>query len=213
MSASTRTLALLGDSILHNDQYTRPEPSTTDHLTKLLSDWSITRLAVDGSQMADIVFQLREISRRPTVAVLSVGGNDAVEHVGILSQPASSSAEVLAQLLRIAEDFAKRYEGVARAVAKHADRVILCTIYEAPLEPSIYAELARVPLSLLNDRIIRVGSRLGLDVLDLRSVCTDSRDFVRQIEPSARGAAKIARSIATLVSENGALASSRVFSA
>ena len=163
--------------------------------------------------MADVSAQLRQLSGRATVAVLSVGGNDAVEHVGILSRPAKSSAEVLHQLLRIAEDFAERYEVVARSVAKHADRVVLCTIYEAPLEPPMYAELARVPLSLLNDRIIQVASRLGLDVLDLRSICDDPRDFVMQIEPSARGAAKIARAIAGLVSEPPALSSARVFAA
>ena len=96
-----RTLVLLGDSILHNDPYTRPEPSTTDHLTQLLPEWSVKRIAVDGSSMADIPSQLRQLSERPTVAILSVGGNDAVEHVGILNQPAASSAEVLQQLLRI----------------------------------------------------------------------------------------------------------------
>ena len=206
-----RTLVLLGDSILHNDPYTRPEPSTTDHLTQLLPEWSVKRIAVDGSRMADIPSQLRQLSERPTVAILSVGGNDAVEHVGILNQSAASSAEVLHQLLRIAEDFASRYESVARSVAKQAHRVVLCTIYEAPLEPPVYAELARIPLSLLNDRIIRTGSRLGLDVLDLRSVCDDPRDFVLQIEPSARGATKIARAIAGLVAEDAALGSTRVF--
>ena len=210
---ANRALVLLGDSILHNDPYTRPEPSTTDHLTKLLPDWSVTRGAIDGSRMADISSQLRELSGRPNVAVLSVGGNDAVEHVGILSQSASSYAEVLQQLLRIAEDFAERYDAVARAVAKHAERVVLCTIYEAALEPPLYAELARVPLSLLNDRIIQVASRLGLDVLDLRSVCNEKRDFVLQIEPSARGAAKIARAIAAVASGTSEVRSSRVFAA
>ncbi|HUQ80451.1 MAG TPA: SGNH/GDSL hydrolase family protein [Gemmatimonadaceae bacterium] len=208
-----RTLVLLGDSILHNDPYTRPEPSTTDHLTRLLPDWTVRRGAVDGARMADVSSQLRQLAGRPTVAVLSVGGNDAVQHIGILSQSAKSSAEVLHQLLRIAEDFAERYEAVARAVAKQADRVVLCTIYEAPIEPPAYAELARVPLSLLNDRILRVGSRLGLDVLDLRSVCTDPADYVLQIEPSARGAAKIARAIAGLVAEKSGLGSMRVFAA
>ena len=210
---TNRTLVLLGDSILHNDLYTRPEPGTTDHLTQLLRDWSVRRLAIDGSKMADIKGQLRQLSERPTIAVLSVGGNDAVEHIGILTQSAASSAEVLDQLLRIAEDFAERYEAVARSVAKQAQRVVLCTIYEAPLEPPEYAELARVPLSLLNDRIIRVASRLGLDVLDLRSVCNEPRDFVLQIEPSARGAEKIGRAIARLVADDVTLGSTRIFAA
>jgi lysophospholipase L1-like esterase len=208
-----RSLVLLGDSILHNDSYTRPEPSTTDHLTRMLSDWSVTRAAVDGARMADVSSQLRHLPEPATVAILSIGGNDATEHIGLLGDSASSAAEVLRRLLRIADDFGARYEGVASSVAKHAHRVVLCTIYEVPLEPPMYAELARVPLSLLNDRIIRTASRLGLDVLDLRSVCTDPGDFVLQIEPSARGAAKIARAITEVVAEKSALGSARVFAA
>jgi lysophospholipase L1-like esterase len=208
-----QTLALIGDSILDNDPYTRPEPNTTAHLQRLLTDWSIHRLAQDGARMADIQFQLRELEGCLDTAILSVGGNDAVEHIGLLERRASSSAEVLQQLLGIADEFARRYEGVARRVLEHAKRTVLCTIYEVRLEPPVYADLARVPLGLLNDRIIQVGSRLGVDVLDLRSVCTDSSDFVLQIEPSAKGAEKIARAIAGLVAGNRELTSARVFAA
>jgi hypothetical protein len=42
--------------------------------------------------------------------------------------------------------------------------------------------------SVLNDPIIRTAARLRLEVLELRSVCTDSEDIVLQVEPSARGA-------------------------
>jgi hypothetical protein len=68
-------------------------------------------------------------------------------------------------------------------------------------------------LALLNDRILRTGARLGLDVLELRSVCTEPGDFVQQIEPSAQGAAKIARAIAALVQGGTSLRSGRVFAA
>jgi lysophospholipase L1-like esterase len=210
---ANQTLALIGDSILDNDPYTRPEPSTTDHLSRLLPDWSVSRVAVDGSTMADIPSQLRQLDTRPTIAILSVGGNDVIEHIGLLNQSASNSAEVLDQLLRIAEEFAERYEAVVRSMARHAKRIVLCTIYEVPLEPPIYAKLARVPLSLLNDRIIRIGSRLGVDVLDLRTVCNEPGDFVLQIEPSSRGAAKIARAIAALAAGDAQFASTRVFAA
>jgi lysophospholipase L1-like esterase len=212
-SMANPKLVLIGDSILDNEPYTRPKPSTTDHLTRLLPHWSVTRVAVDGSTMADVPSQLRQLDGQPNVAVLSVGGNDAVEHISLLNQPASSSAEVLQQLLEIADDFAERYEAVVRSLTQKAERVLLCTIYEVQLEPAVFAELARVPLSLLNDRIIRIGSRLSVDVLDLRSVCTDPADFVLQIEPSSRGAEKIARAIAALVAEKAQLRSARVFAA
>jgi lysophospholipase L1-like esterase len=208
-----RTLALLGDSILDNQPYTHPQPDTTALLQRVLPDWSVERYAQDGATMSDVAFQLRSLEQRPALAVLSVGGNDAVEHIGLLQKRASSSAEVLHDLLVIADDFARRYETVARSVRERAERALLCTIYEVQLEPPVFARLVRVPLAILNDRIVRVGSRLGMDVLELRSICTDPDDFVLQIEPSPRGAEKIARAIADVVTGNGKMISNRIFAA
>jgi lysophospholipase L1-like esterase len=210
---SNQTLVLMGDSILDNAPYTRPEPDTTTHLHRLLApNWSVRLLARDGATMSDVRFQLAELSGRPTI-VLSIGGNDATEHIGMLDKRVSTAADVLAELATIAEDFGWRYEAVARAVAQRAARTLLCTIYDVPLEPPLHARLARVPLAVLNDRIVRAGVLLGLDVLELRSVCTEPRDFVRQIEPSAQGAAKIALAIARVLDGGTQLASGRIFAA
>ena len=211
---SEQTLVLLGDSILDNRPYTAPEPDTAAHLHRLLGRaWSVQRLAQDGAVMADMRFQLGQLQGRPTVAVLSIGGNDAAEHVGLLGRRAATSSEVLQELLEIADNFSRRYEAVARAVAERAARTVLCTIYEVQLEPALYARLARVPLAVLNDRIIRTAARLGVDVLELRTVCTEETDFVLQIEPSAQGAAKIARAIAAVLQHDTLLRSGRVFTA
>jgi len=181
-------LVLLGDSILDNAPYTRPAPDTTAHLTDLLaSGWSVRRLARDGARMGDLDFQLEGLTERPDVAILSIGGNDAAGHIGVLERRSTSAAALLEELLVIAEEFGRRYEVAAKAVAARAVRTVLCTIYEVRLEPPVFARLARVPLALLNDRIIATGARLGLEVLELRSVCTEPEDFVLQIEPSARG--------------------------
>src|SRR5262245_27757917 len=115
---AVQTLVLLGDSILDNGSYTKPEPDSTAHLQRLLPHWEVLRLAQDGATMKDVGSQLRQLRSRPATAVLSVGGNDAVEHIGVLDKRTSSSAEVLEALLAIAEDFAKRYETVARSVAE-----------------------------------------------------------------------------------------------
>jgi lysophospholipase L1-like esterase len=162
--------------------------------------------------MGDIRSQLTRLAPDSTV-ILSVGGNDAAAHIGLLDQRGTNSGEVFGQLLQIADDFERQYEAAARSVASHAKRTVLCTIYEVQLEPPVFAKLARVPLAVLNDRIIRTGSRLGLDVLELRTVCTEPDDFTLQIEPSAQGAEKIARAIARLVDGEPGLRSSRVFAA
>jgi lysophospholipase L1-like esterase len=207
-----KTLVLFGDSILDNAPYTGGAPDSTAHLRRLLPDWNVDRHARDGAVMSDIPHQVKQLKARPAVAVLSVGGNDVVRHIGILEPRQANTSDLLRQLLRIADVFEEEYERVARAVAEHADRTVLCTIYEVELEPRAYAELARVPLSMLNDRIVRTASRLGIDVLELRSVCTTPADFVMQIEPSAQGAEKIANAIAAVVGEAGGASGARVFS-
>lgn len=198
-SAPARSLVLVGDSILDNWPYTAPEPATAMHLERILGEeWDIQVVARDGATIADVHYQLRELEGGPDIAVLSVGGNDAVAHIGMLDRRVSNSGEILDDLITISDDFARRYEEAARALALRADRTILCTIYEVQLEPMPFARLARGPLAVLNDRIVRTAARLGLEVLELRDVCTEPSDFVLQIEPSATGAAKIARAIARL---------------
>jgi lysophospholipase L1-like esterase len=190
-------VVLLGDSILDNRPYTTPEPGTAELLQSILGEgWSVELAARDGATMHEMPHQLRRDGGDGGTAVLSIGGNDVTSQISLLSRPVSNAATVFAALLDIAEDFGVRYEDVARAVAGRFQRTVLCTIYEVQLEPPPLARLARVPLAVLNDRIIRVGARLGLEVLELRDVCTEPSDFVLQIEPSPAGAARIAEAIA-----------------
>src|SRR3954464_4333653 len=97
------TIVLLGDSILDNASYTHPEPDTTTHLARLMAGWSVQCHARDGARMADVSSQLRHLTERPEVAVLSIGGNDAVSHIGLLQRRAVTAADILADLLRIAD--------------------------------------------------------------------------------------------------------------
>jgi len=210
-----QTLVLIGDSILDNAPYTNPLPDTAQHLRELMAPaWSVERLAEDGAIMSSVKGQLVRLGEMPAAAVLSIGGNDATAHIDLLDRATSNSGDVLDELMTITDDFGRRYGKVAKAVADRAGRTILCTIYEARLEPSRYARLARAPLALLNDQIIRTGAALGLDILELRSVCTEADDFVLQIEPSPQGARKIAEAIAAVLNGAGEhFNSGRLFSA
>jgi hypothetical protein len=193
-------LALLGDSILDNSPYTAPEPDTADHLQRALGpNWTVELFARDGSTMADLRFQVSHLPPRSQLGVLSIGGNDAVDHIGILDEPAPGTKDVLARLAAITEDFRIKYDHVLRDLQPRFERLVVCTIYEPPLADPLMARLARVPLSLLNDQIVRAATAACVDVLDLRAVCRVSTDFVKEIEPSAQGAKKIAAAIAGLL--------------
>jgi lysophospholipase L1-like esterase len=209
-----RTVVLLGDSILDNEPYTDGAPDTAAHLRSILgSDWPVELLARDGATMEDIASQLHHVPNREAIAIVSIGGNDLAQHIEVLTRESTTSEEVFGELLEIAERFSTHYEEVARSVAASAQRIVLCTIYEVQLEPTLYAGLARVPLGVLNDRIIRTAARMGFEVLELRDVCTLPSDFVMQIEPSARGARKIAEAIARVVRNDPAVRTARVHSA
>lgn len=191
-----RSLVLLGDSVFDNRPYVALEPDTADHLRRLLGPgWTVHLLARDGAVIADIPAQAARLPSPADHAVLSVGGNDALAHVGLLTRRAAWAADVLDELGRIADGFSARYERVVAGLLPRVGRLTLCTIYEAPLDDPRAARLARVPVALLADRIVRVAARHGLDVIDLRAVCTRPEDFVWQIEPSPSGARRIAEAV------------------
>lgn len=80
--------------------------------------------------MADVPSQLDELEARASIAVLSVGGNDALEHIDVLESRQIRSDELLHRLVRIADDFEKRYFTTARTcvlslTASRTDRIYL----------------------------------------------------------------------------------------
>ncbi len=113
--------------------------------------------------------------------------------------------------LSLADAFSSRYESVVRPLVGRTQRTVLCTIYEVRLEPPPLAELARVLLGVFNDRILQAAMKFGVEVLELRSICTDPDDFVLQIEPSAQGAEKVALGIRDLVASREKLSRASVY--
>lgn len=81
--------------------------------------------------MADVPSQLDELEARASIAVLSVGGNDALEHIDVLESRQIRSDELLHRLVRIADDFEKRYFTTARTcvlsltASRRTDRIYL----------------------------------------------------------------------------------------
>lgn len=196
-------LALLGDAILANRAHTSPKPDTATILRERLPGWTVTLLAAPGTTIAGVPSQLQSLPADVDLVVLSVGGNDAIKHVGILQQPARSSADTLDNLLSMVDEFSGEYDAVVQAVRGRVSRLVLCTIYEPPLVGENTARRASVVLTLLNDQILRSAGNRSADVLDLRAVCTSRGDFVMQIAPSATGAEKIADAIARAASGSG----------
>jgi hypothetical protein len=195
-------VVLLGDSIFDNAAYVGGGPDVVTQLGAALpSGWRATLLAVDGAVIDGVARQLDRLPADATDLVLSVGGNDALGHVGLLDRRARTGAEALTWFGEAAEQFARRYRTLLARIAqgrRAQQRVAVCTIYNGNLHEEM-RRAATAALGIFNDAITRAAREQRWPVIELRDLCTEPEDYANPIEPSVRGGEKIARAIASLV--------------
>jgi hypothetical protein len=195
-------VVLLGDSILDNGAYTGGGPHVAAQLQAALPQgWRCVLAAVDGATTADVPRQMRDVPEDAAVLVLSAGGNDLLMHSNVLDEPAAGSAQVLAKLAKLADDFEVDYRAMLRHVLAAGIPTALCTVYNGNLPPP-QGRLAAAAMAVFDDRILRVALEKGLPVIELRAVCSRPEDYANPIEPSSVGGEKIARAIVRLVAEH-----------
>jgi GDSL-like Lipase/Acylhydrolase family len=192
-TGSAGHVALVGDSIFDNAAYTRGEPDVVGHLRTLLPrTWQASLLAVDGAMVDDVPRQLVGLPQSVTHVVMSAGGNNALRNSDLLDMPSRTSADTLQLFAQRLQPFEAAYRRVLGMVAATGCRTTVCTIYNGALEPE-QATRARVALMTFNDIILRAAFEHGVDVIDLRLICTDTADYANPIEPSGTGGLKIAK--------------------
>jgi len=196
-------IVLLGDSIFDNAAYVGGGPAVIQQLrAKLPPGWQSTLLAVDGSMAQDVPRQLERLPSDTTHLVLSVGGNNALDHVNILSESARSAAEALSRLAEVSERFRRLYRETVRAVLSRNLPTAVCTIYYPNFPDLTLQQIAKTALTIFNDVIIVEAFAAGVPLIDLRLVCSGTEDYANEIEPSAAGGEKITSAILRLVSEH-----------
>lgn len=190
-------IVLLGDSIFDNRAYTGREPDVITHLWNVLpDDWQATLLAVDGATTRGVASQVEQVPTDATHLAISVGGNDALGNIDLLSTPARSTADALRLFGERVSAFESDYREAVASAARLNRSMTLCTIYNGALPDEREAALARIALMLFNDVILRVAIERHAAVVDLRLVCAEPADYANPIEPSGRGGLKIARAVA-----------------
>jgi hypothetical protein len=199
-----RHLILLGDSIFDNERYTSGGPPVVRQVRSLLpAGWQASLRAIDGSVAGDVPRQAGRIPADATHLVLSAGGNDALQKVGVIDAEVSSAGEALALLANIADSFGRDYRQAVEACLRCNLPLAVCTIYNGRFDP-VFQRLVSVALMVFNDVIIRTAVEKDLPVIDLRSICALAEDYANPIEPSSIGGEKIARAIVGLVTESHA---------
>jgi len=190
-------VVLLGDSVFDNAAYVPGGPDVIRQVRERLpAGWRATLRAVDGATTAGVPGQAQRLPPDATHLIVSVGGNDALGHIGVLEEAAS---QALDRLAAVGTGFAHNYRTVLDGVLARGLPAAICTIYEPRFPDPRLQRLAVTALNLFNDPIIREAARRGLPLLDLRLICNDDRDLANPIEPSVQGGAKIAGVIARVV--------------
>jgi GDSL-like Lipase/Acylhydrolase family len=196
-------IILLGDSIFDNGAYVGGGPDVVRQLRAILpAGWRATLRAIDGAVTGSVRRQLDGLPDDASHLVLSIGGNDALGHVGMLEDASNSIAHALNRLAGIAEGFERDYRGAVEAVLARSLPTALCTIYYPRFPDPRLQRLSVTALTVFNDCIIREAFARGLPLIDLRLVCDEDADYANPVEPSVHGGEKIARAVLHLVSEH-----------
>lgn len=189
-------IVLLGDSVFDNQSYVQPGRATIDAFTtQAAPGWDVTLLAQDGSTIDEIGRQLVHLPSDATHVVVSVGGNNALRDVGLLTEQAGTVAEALWKLGQVAERFERRYVAMLRKVRTRGPQPLICTIYNANFGDAHLQLITTTALTAFNDAIIRAAWAASCSIVDLRTICDEPEDYANEIEPSARGGEKIAAAV------------------
>jgi hypothetical protein len=190
-------IVLLGDSVFDNAAYTGSEPDVITHLRSVLpAGWQATLCAVDGATTSGLSAQARSVPSDATHLFVSIGGNDALGNIDLLSIPVRSTGDALRLFGERVATFEQSYRRGLVPVLALRKAVTLCTIYNGDLPDREQAATARVALMLFNDTILRIAFEHRLPAIDLRLICCEAEDYANPIEPSGRGGRKIALAIA-----------------
>ncbi len=188
-------LVLLGDSIFDNKSYVGSDPSVIEHLRALMpADWTATLCAVDGDTTQGIPRQILGIPPNASYLFVSVGGNDALMNMDLLTDMTTPGPLLLTKLSLLADAFHANYEAAISGICKLKKPTYVCTIYNGNLESSI-SKAAKAAVGVFNDIIYSTANENHLGVIDLRKICNQPRDYANPIEPSALGGKKIAAAI------------------
>ena len=191
-------IVLIGDSILDNATYVDEKHSVQDLLNEKMPDCKVSLLAVDGSLTSDIHEQLNDFPKDATHVFVSCGGNDAIDNVDVLSEPASNVEDALVKLSERKESFRGSYASALEAVCKRHNKVAAFTVYNKVPELNV---ASRAALALFNEVMLEELSSRNIPIIDLRVIFSEEQDYspVSPIEPSVYGGRKIVMQIERLI--------------
>ena len=201
-------VSLLGDSIIDNKIYVKEnEFSVKEHLEQN-SNHLYEQLAVDGHTTKDVLqFQLNSLPNLATHQVISMGGNDLLNHISFLkSKEELTPKEVMEVAVCKLAPIKHRYRSIVKKLSQENSKILLCTVYEGNLSSDFFYRdiefASKAMVSMLNDVIFSIGATFNVDVLELRNIFTEEQDYANPIEPSHLGGEKFAKKIISWIQDD-----------
>jgi hypothetical protein len=205
----SKHIVLLGDSIFDNASYVRGEnkKDVISHVQSKIKDSNLdmksTLLAVDGNVIHRVQgSQLARIPSDATHLFVSIGGNNALQAMSLLSQKVGSVGEgFLMASKMLGERFEQEYSSMLDAIQQAAPNahVTVCFIYNPRFDDFRQQAMSKVGISALNDIILQQAVARKIPIIDLRAMFNEREDYANSIEPSHQGGEKISRAIMDIV--------------
>jgi len=180
-----KTIIVLGDSILKNNNYVPQDKSIEFLLTKNNKPTNkLLFLAQDDSHISDLEEQLSGIVEKNTYIIISIGGNDMLQYV----YKESLNSSIVNTL------FKKYTQAINTIINKHKpSRVYLLNLY-FPTDKSMQPFYQYInEWNMLLEEYVKSNSITEL--IRINDICNDAQDFVYIIEPSEQCSRKIANKI------------------
>jgi hypothetical protein len=195
-------IVLAGDSIFDNAAYVDQGHAVIDLLSaKVAGHYHVTLLAVDGSVTNELHDQFEQLPLETTHLIISSGGNDALAAAHLLDQPVEHVFGAMTLFTNVIDQFQSDYRAMLEDALSRVEVVVVCTIYDSI--PG-YDKETMTALKLFNEIILREAFAHNVSVIDLRLICDEAADYssVSPIEPSERGADKIASMLSAMPGES-----------
>ncbi|CAF3373875.1 unnamed protein product [Rotaria sp. Silwood1] len=207
MGAAIPHLVLLGDSTLDNRFYVgKGNPSIIDQLKLKTKErgWNATSVAVDGHSISHISTQLTRIPQDATHLFISIvlGGNDALSYMQRLQESVQNVGEALILLSEFRKEFEKDYIEMLKHVSECKIPTTICTMYKPNFDNPQQQLMCETGLLVLNDVIVAESTKLGIPIIDLKSIFNDPKDYANHIEPDVQGGSKIVENILYVMSHH-----------
>ena len=179
-NSRSKSVLLLGDSVLKNDTYVDKGDSVTDQLRNYAD---VNIVAQDGAKILDIPRQLQSYQLQPTATkiVISIGGNNILEEIPFYNEE---------QIDNLFDEYKNTILHI------NSSNIILCNIYYPP--SYMYRKYDKT-ITKWNKLLDAFAKQHSFKILNIANIMNEQEDFTHEIEPSHIGGNKIVQALKQVI--------------